>query len=67
MPKIPDPKTLRKIELDINRYISDREWKKYQRYLVKFNVVGGNDCDEEPLNFEEFCIWLYKREFSLLE
>jgi hypothetical protein len=67
MPKIPDPKTLRKKELAAKRYISDREWKKYRRYLVKFNNGGGKNCDEEPLSFEEFCIWLYKKEFGSLD
>ena len=64
MPKIPNPETLREMELAVNRYISDREWKKYQRYLTKFQNAGGNDCDEEPLSFEEFCVWLYKKEFN---
>ena len=64
---IPDPKMLRKKELEAKRYINDREWKKYQRYLRKFKETGGNDCDEKPLSFEEYCIWLYKKEFSFLD
>ncbi len=64
MPTIPDPKTLRELELSTKRYISDREWKKYQRYLAKFENAGGNDCDEEPLKFEDFCVWLYRKEFD---
>ena len=67
MPKLPDPKKLRKEELAAKRYINDREWKKYQRYLAKFEKAGRNDCNEEPLSFEEYCIWLYKKEFNFLE
>jgi len=67
MPKLPDPKKLRKEELAVKRYINDREWKKYQRYLTNFEKASGNDCDEEPLSFEEYCFWLYKKEFSFLE
>lgn len=67
MPKIPDPKTLRELELSAKRYIEDREWKKYQRYLAKHKKQNGNTYDEDPLSFEDFCVWLAKKENSPLD
>ncbi len=59
MSSIPDPGTLVEIARSACRYVNDREWKKYQRYLNKF-AQSGHSPVEKPLNFEEFCDTLGK-------
>jgi hypothetical protein len=58
MPTIPDPSDLLDTARYANRSIEDRQWKQYQRYLVRHTEKFGDPPDEPPISFDEFCAWL---------
>jgi arginine utilization protein RocB len=60
MPTIPDPAKLVERALSAGRYIVDREWKQYQRYLKKHKQKHGNTPEQPPLIFDEYCVMLRK-------
>jgi len=62
MPKIPDPETLVETAKSAKRIVEDREWKQYQRYLAKHKQRYGNQPSEQPISFEQFCVWLMQVE-----
>ena len=60
MLKIPNPEILLEIARSAQCQIVDREWKKYQRYLTKFDQIDRS-TDEKPLSFESYCDTLRKK------
>ena len=64
MPKIPEPSTLIEIAKSTKRYVNDREWKKYQRYLAKRNIKNDETESGNLLSFEEFCRLLTKSDVN---
>ena len=55
MPKIPTPAALVERAISAGRFVEDREWKQYQRYLLKHKKQYGHTSKGRTLKFDEYC------------
>ena len=55
MPKIPSPAALVERSISAGRFVEDREWKQYQRYLAKHKKQYGHTSEGQELKFDEYC------------